>query len=378
MEDSQTLISPTDLVGDRVRGLQEYAPEPLGETAQRLGLPPESLIKADANENPYGPTPAALRALAAYDSYHRYPDPVSRRLAARIAEYVGVPQEHILVANGSDELIDLILRLFRPGRNGGGIAEIIDCPPTFGMYSFYGATNDMSVVSVPRLEDYQLDMQGIAAICSDQRPRILFAASPNNPDGRLLDSDSLNALLGLPLLVVLDEAYVEFAACSRSTWVPERENLIVLRTFSKWAGLAGLRVGYGIFPSALMPSLWRVKSPYNVNGPAQTAALATLESADEALARVRRIVSDREAFYLRLEGISGLRVFPSQANYIMCTLQSGTLAELKEHMEARGILLRYYGQGRLESTLRISVDTPERNETIACALAEFVAGARTR
>ena len=110
-----------DLVGARVKGLQEYAPEPLAETAQRLQMPIEALIKADANENPYGPTAALWRRSRNYDQYHRYPDPISRRLAQAIAAYVGVPAEHILVGNGSDELIDLMLRLFRPGPDGGGI-----------------------------------------------------------------------------------------------------------------------------------------------------------------------------------------------------------------------------------------------------------------
>lgn len=142
---------PADLVGSRVQGLQEYAPEPLAETARRLGMPVGSLIKADANENPYGPTARALRVLREFDQYHRYPDPISRRLAERIGDYVGVPDGHILVGNGSDELIDLILRLFRPDAEGNGISEVIDCPPTFGMYAFYGATNDMRVVEIPAM-----------------------------------------------------------------------------------------------------------------------------------------------------------------------------------------------------------------------------------
>lgn len=369
-EHSQARIA--DLVGGRVRGLKEYAPEPLAETALRLGMSVEALIKADANENPYGPTASALETLRAYDQYHRYPDPIGRRLAQRIATYVGVPAEQILVGNGSDELIDLILRLFRPGPGGGGIGEVIDCQPTFGMYAFYGTTNDMCVLDIPRDADYAVDIDNIAALCArDPRPRVLFVASPNNPDGQLLPTKTLERLLGLPLLVVLDEAYVEFAGESRAAWVPARQNLIVLRTFSKWAGLAGLRVGYGIFPADLMPSLWKLKSPYNVNGPAQAAALATLENVDQAMANVRRIASDRDTLFERLASIPGVRAYPSQANYILCRLLRGTLAELRTHMEARGVLLRYYGRGALEQCLRISVGTPDQNEIIASALEEY-------
>ncbi|MHB1318310.1 MAG: aminotransferase class I/II-fold pyridoxal phosphate-dependent enzyme, partial [Anaerolineae bacterium] len=293
-------------------------------------------------------------------------------LAQRIAAYIDVPAEHILVGNGSDELIDLILRLFRPGPEGGGIGEVIDCPPTFGMYAFYGATNDMRVLEIPRCADYTVDIAGIEAFCAcDPRPRVLFVASPNNPDGQMLPTSTLERLLDLPLLVVLDEAYVEFAGGSRAPWVPARQNLIVLRTFSKWAGLAGLRVGYGVFPSGLMPSLWKAKSPYNVNGPAQAAALATLDNVDQAVAYVRRIANDRDLLYERLARIEGVRAYRSQANYILCRLERGTLSELGMFMEARGILLRYYGRGALEQCLRISVGTPEQNETIASALEEF-------
>lgn len=372
-QQNDTLL-PAELIGDRVKGLQEYAPEPLAETALRLGMPVGSLIKADANENPYGPTPHALEVLHDFDQYHRYPDPISRRLAERIADYVGVPAGHILVGNGSDELIDLILRLFRPDAEGKGIGEVIDCPPTFGMYAFYGTTNDMRVVEMPRDAGYAVDIDAITALCArDPRPRVLFAASPNNPDGRLLPADTLERLLALPLLVVLDEAYVEFAGASRASWVPQHPNLIVLRTFSKWAGLAGLRVGYGVIPAALMPALLKLKSPYNVNGPAQAAALATLEDVDATLERVRAIVQDCDALYEKLAHMPGVRAYPSQANYILCRLERGTLAELRDYMEQRGILLRYYGSGGLEQCVRISIGTPEQNQVIASALETFLA-----
>jgi histidinol-phosphate aminotransferase len=222
-----------------------------------------------------------------YDEHHRYPDPISRRLRQAIGGYLSVDPDQILVGNGSDELIDLLLRLFRPapmleggsGAESGpnGIGQVIDCQPSFGMYAFYGVANDMQVVDIPRDVDYGVDVDAIEALCArDPEPRILFVASPNNPDGQLLPEEALRRLLALPLLVVLDEAYVEFAGGSRVGWVAERDNLIVLRTFSKWAGLAGLRVGYGVFPPVLATALLKLKSPYNVNGAAQAAALATL------------------------------------------------------------------------------------------------------
>jgi len=354
-----------DLIGGRVRGLAEYAPEPLSAVAQRLGMPEDRLIKLDANENPYGPTPQAMEALRRFDGYHRYPDAISRDLRAALGEHLGVDPEHILVGNGSDELIDLILTVFRPGPDGGGIGELINCPPTFGMYQFYAVTNDLVVFDVPRLADFAVDVEAIEdLVCEDERPRILFLASPNNPDGQSLLEEALRRLLTLPLLVVLDEAYVDFGGESRAALVSECDNLIVLRTFSKWAGLAGLRVGYGVFPAALMPALWRLKSPYNVNVAAQVAALATLRSLARAEAAVERIVAERERVRRELGALPRLHALPSEANYLLVDVGALGVNRVREAMEARGIILRYFGAPDLARYVRITVGTPEQNDAV--------------
>ncbi len=364
-----TSFDPSRYVGARVRGLQEYAPEPLEEIAARLELPVGQLIKLDANESPYGPTRRTSAMLSGYTHYHRYPDPTSRRLRASLGRCLGIDPAQIIVGNGSDELIDLILRLFRPGPNGGGIEQLITCPPTFGMYEFYGATNDLKVIECPRTTDFRVDVAAIEGLYwRDPQPKILFLASPNNPDGQGLTDQQLLRLLDLPILVVLDEAYVEFSGGSRVGWVFHTPNLIVLRTFSKWAGLAGLRIGYGAFPDGLMEGLWRLKSPYNVNGLAQAAALATLEDLAEAQANVDKIVSDREQLIERLRTISYLRVYDSQANYVLCRVEGVPIERLRRAMEQRGIILRYYDQPQLENHVRISVGTPMQNESVLITL----------
>ncbi|NLG28869.1 MAG: aminotransferase class I/II-fold pyridoxal phosphate-dependent enzyme, partial [Chloroflexi bacterium] len=285
----------------------------------------------------------------------------------------------ILVGNGSDEIIDLILRLFRPepGPQGphGGIGQVIVCPLTFGMYEFYGATNDLEVLSVPRNAAFEVDVDALEALCAnDPRPKLAFLASPNNPDGALLSDAALARLLALPLLVVLDEAYVEFAAIgpgsqggSRAARVPAHNNLIVLRTFSKWAGLAGLRVGYGVFPTALMSGLLKLKSPYNVNAVAQTAALATLENLEQAQSYVDKLVAERARLMSALSEIPYLTVYPSQANYVLCRVRGLPVAELRAAMELRGVILRYYG-GELGDYVRISVGTPMQDEALLLVL----------
>jgi len=359
-----------ELIGERVRSLQEYAPEPPEEAALRLGLPVGQLIKLDANENPYGPTKHALAVLSGYSNYHRYPDAVSRRLRQAIGRYVGVDAANILVGNGSDELIDSVLRLFRPGPRGGGIAQVLDCPPTFGEYQFYTLSNDMEVVAIPRDERFRVDVAAIEALCrADPRPKVLFLASPNSPDGSLLPDADLMRLLVLPLVVVLDEAYIEFSgASSKAGLVDGQENLIVLRTFSKWAGLAGLRVGYGIFPEALMEGLWRLKSPYNVNCAAQVGALATLESLGETKEMIAKIVAERERLTRKLREIPFLRVYDSQSNFLLCRAQGVPMETIRQAMERRGIILRYFGDPALQDCVRITVGTPMQDESILIAL----------
>ena len=366
--DAGVALDLAALVGRRIEELEEYAPEPMEEVAQRLGVPVGQLIKLDANENPYGPTRRTMALLNGFSEYHRYPDAVSRRLRQAIGERLQVDSARVVVGNGSDELIDLIMRVFRPSPMGGGIAQIIDCPPSFSMYAFYGISHDLRVRRVPRTDSFRVDLPAIEAMCArDPQPRLVFLASPNNPDGQLLSDGEFEQLIRLPVVLVLDEAYVEFAEASRVGLTATYGNLIVLRTFSKWAGLAGLRVGYGVYPEALMPALWRLKSPYNVNALAQAAALSTLEDVDEAKATVDRIIAEREKLTARLRGFTFLRVFDSQANYILCRVRGVSINTMRRAVERRGIMLRYYG-GDMQDYVRITVGTPMQNESLLVAL----------
>jgi len=358
------------LVARRLDDLEEYAPESLEEVARRLGVPVGQLIKLDANENPYGPTRRTMALLNGYSEHHRYPDAVSRRLRAAIGDYLDIDPARIVVGNGSDELIDLIVRLFRPGPHGGGIAQLVDCPPTFSMYEFYAVSHDLEVCRVPRHDSFRVDAAAIEALCAaDPRPKLLYIASPNNPDGQLLSDDEFERLVQLPVVLVLDEAYVEFAgrSASRVGLAARYPNLIVLRTFSKWAGLAGLRVGYGVFPETLMPALWKLKSPYNVNAIAQAAALSTLEDLPEARATIDRIVADRDSLAQKLRDLRYLRVLDSQANFLLCRVRGVSVNTVRRAVEKRGIMLRYYG-GEWRDYIRISVGTAMQNEALLVAL----------
>jgi histidinol-phosphate aminotransferase len=347
--------------------MEPYTPiYPFEVLSQQLGHASEEIVKLDANENPYGPSPQVRQALAAMPYPHIYPDPESRYLRRALADYIRMPMDYLLAGHGADELIDLVMRLFIvPGD------VVINCPPTFGMYRFDAAVNGARVVAVPRRADFRLDVDAVmAAASTEPRAKLLYLASPNNPDGGLLDGDDLSHLLELPLVVVLDEAYVEFAtpACSRITQVLQHANLIVLRTFSKWAGLAGLRLGYGAFPLEIVEHLWKIKQPYNVSVAAQVAGLASLTDLTYLMANVARITAERERLMAALSQFAYLRPYPSYANFILCQVVGRDAHALKDALAARGILIRYYDSPGLTDHIRFSVGTPEQTDRLVAEL----------
>jgi histidinol-phosphate aminotransferase len=367
-----------------IADLEPYTPiQPFEVLSRQLGRTPEQIVKLDANENPYGPAPAVREALAGYPFTHIYPDPEQRELRAALAHYVGVPAEHILLGSGADELIDLICRLtLAPGD------AIIDCPPTFGMYSFDAGLTGARVLRAWRRADFGVDVERISEWANqpadDSRkrhdtshtssalsvPKLLFLTSPNNPDGSLLDPADLARLLELPLLVILDEAYIEFAGLEHSLArrVLDCENLIVLRTFSKWAGIAGLRLGYGIFPVWLMPTLWKAKQPYNVNVAATVAGLTSLAHRSEIQRTVDALITERERLHRALADVPFLHPYPSRANFVLCRVAGRSAAELKAALAREGILVRHYARPGLENFIRVSAGRPEQTDRLLEAL----------
>jgi histidinol-phosphate aminotransferase len=368
-------LKAADLVRPHVAGLAPYTPiVPFEVLSQQMGRPAGQIVKLDANENPYGPAPAVREALARYPYMHIYPDPEQRALRAALADYTGVPASSILPGHGADELIDLLCRVFL----GSGDA-LIDCPPTFGMYGFDAGLAGASVIRVPRDRNYRVDVSAIhdalaggagGARGKTGAAKLLFLTSPNNPDGSLLDPDDLARLLPLPMMVVVDEAYVEFAGLTHSfaTQVLEHENLIVLRTFSKWAGIAGLRLGYGIFPGWLMPILWRVKQPYNVNVAATIAGLESLAHRDEIQPTVDALAAERDRLFIELGRFSFLEPCPSRANFVLCRVIGRNAAALKSELEEQGILVRHYAKPGLENCIRVSAGRPQDTDTLLAAL----------
>ncbi len=369
------MFDPAQFVRPHIKDMPAYEPIlPFEVLSRQLGCSADQIVKLDANENPYGPLPCVREALAHMPYAHIYPDPGSQDLRQALAVYHQVPLQNLLAGAGADDLIDLLLRLLiDPGD------AVINCPPTFGMYAFDSDLNRARVISVPRRADFSLDIDAIENAVRLHQPKLVFLASPNNPDGSLAPRPVLERLLDLPVVLVLDEAYIEFAPPGASLLqeVQRRPNLVVLRTFSKWAGLAGLRVGYGAFPEALIPHLWKIKQPYSVSVAASTAAILSLQQADELRQVGQRIVQERE----RLLGIlnnssaegpgAGLRPYPSQANFILCRVACGEAAQLKQDLARKGILVRYINKPGLQDCIRISVGKPEHTDALIQALREL-------
>jgi histidinol-phosphate aminotransferase len=352
-----------------IAAMEAYTPTSSLEIfAEQLGFPVEKLIKLDANENPYGPSPKARAALASLAYTHIYPDPEASRLRPMLADYVGVSADHILVGAGADEIIELILQLFvEPGDT------IINTPPTFSMYSFDAPLVFARVVNVERRADFSLEVEGIETAARESDAKLLFLCSPNNPDGSLIPPETLERLLELPLVVVLDEAYIEFSGAeSLAARVPHTPNLIVLRTFSKWAGLAGLRVGYGIFPRDIIKHLWKIKQPYNLNVAADMAARASLEDLPYLQANVQRLIAERVRLETELAEFSFLRPYPSRSNFVLCKVEGKRAFDLRERLARMyGIVIRYYNKPRMRDHIRISAGTPEQIDALLAALREI-------
>ncbi|MFC2056131.1 histidinol-phosphate transaminase [Chloroflexota bacterium] len=331
----------------------------------KVEVPVESIIKLDANENPYGYSPRISQALAAYTDLNIYPDNGQTRLRKLLEGYSGVDSKHIVAGSGSNQLIDLFARLFISQGD-----EVINCVPTFGIYRFSTELCGGTVVEVPRNENFAVNVASVKAAIGE-KTKIIFLANPNNPTGTFIPKQDILKILDTGLPVLVDEAYYEFSGQTVAPLVSKYENLMVLRTFSKWAGLAGLRVGYGLFPPKIADYLLRIKIPYNVNVAALVAVQESLEDIDYLKGTVQAIIAERGRLFAELEKIEWLKPFPSQGNFILCSVLKGEGRQLRQKLQKKGILVRYFEEPVLQNFIRISVGKPEHTDALMKALREI-------
>jgi histidinol-phosphate aminotransferase len=307
-----------------------------------------------------------MAALGDYRSYNIYPDTDSTALRNALAAYTGIESRFIAVSHGSNELINLLWHIFlSPGDT------IISCPPTFSLYTSVTAFCGARVVEVPRTQDYEIDVAAIRAALNPET-KIIVLCSPNNPTGNPVCEQDVLTLLDTGRIIVVDEAYVEFADQPRGLahLVPQYDNLVVMRTFSKWAGLAGLRIGYGLFPEWMLGYIRRAQCPFEVNLAGHIAAIETLKHLDYARDKIRRIVKERARLFAMLSSYTCLEPLPSQGNFILARVREEEvkIEQIRAVVEAHGILLRYFQYPNLHNFLRVTVGLPEHTDCLDHAL----------
>ncbi len=327
-------------------------------------------INLASNESPYGPSPAVLRALRRELEFAGlYPDPRARQLKRAIGDYIGVDASCVAIGNGSDELMDLICKVFLdPGD------RVLIPIPTFAMYELSCRANGGEPVFY-KLPNFEWRVEGLKRAAKGTG--LAFVGRPNNPTGNGLSLEGLRELLGAAKLVVVDEAYVEFAGYSVAKLAVRRKNLLVLRTFSKAFGLAGLRVGYAVGSTKLIEPLERVRAPFNVNRLAQAAAVAAARDQQYLRRVVARIRDGRT--YIRRELVElGLKVLPSDANFLMVDVSPlGVDApRLCDFLAKRKIFVRDLSsfRGAGSKYVRITVGTPQQNRRLVGALKKMKGG----
>lgn len=321
----------------------------------------EASILLDANENAFGsPLPV---------NYNRYPDPLQVKLKEKVAQIKGVPAENIFIGNGSDEAIDLLLRAFcHPG-----VDNIIIVPPTYGMYEVSANINDVLIKRVPLTTEFQLDLDGLAEAI-DERSKIIFICSPNNPTGNAIHREDIETLLNhFKGIVVVDEAYINFARQRSFTQeLTEYNNLVILQTLSKAWGLAGLRIGMAFAVTDVIDVLNKIKPPYNINEASQALALQALENVDEINTWIKTTVAEREKLIKDLLTFPFVQyIYPSEANFILIKVVAPR--ELYKFLVDLGIIVRDRSSVILcEGCLRITIGTPTENQQLLKALQEYL------
>lgn len=323
----------------------------------------DSGILLDANENSFGPNIPKANGL------HRYPSPYQWELKEKIATFRNVEKEQIFVGVGSDEPIDLLIRIFCEPKN----EAIIITPPTYGMYKVAASINDVGVVSVPLKPDFQLQIDEILKQ-SSQKTKILFLCSPNNPTGNDLNHQDIERLIrSFPGIVVVDEAYIDFSDkpsfCAR---INEFPNLIVLQTLSKSFGLAGIRLGLAFAQKEIIQYLAKIKAPYNINQLTADVASKAFDHIAEMQQSVANLIQERTFLESEFSKIGVVQqIFPSDANFILIRVPNALA--IYRALPNLGVVIRYRGdQIHCEETLRITVGTHEENLHLIKAFKQVV------
>jgi histidinol-phosphate aminotransferase len=359
------MISIWELANPQLREITVYQPgKPIEETARELGLDPNAIIKLASNENPLGPSPKATEAMRdALEKAHLYPDGGGFCLCNAVATKLGIAPENVVLGNGSNEVLEFLGHAFlNPGDN------VVTSQYAFVVYKLIATSFGAHTIEVPS-PDYQQDLEGMLAAITP-RTRLIFVPNPNNPTGMLLSQraiDDFMSRISEKVIVVFDEAYFEFLDHPPDTlrFVRQGRNIVVLRTFSKIHGLAGLRIGYAVGPAALIEVLHKTRQPFNVNSIAQVGALAALDD-DEHQCETKRVIDEGRAYLHERFAQMKIRFVPGTANFVMVNV--GDAHAVFEKLLRQSIIVRPLKGYNLPEWIRISVGTMDENKKCIAAL----------
>jgi histidinol-phosphate aminotransferase len=320
----------------------------------------DAQIFLDANENSLG---SSINV-----NYNRYPDPMQKQLKQKLSTIKNISTENIFVGNGSDEAIDLLIRAFC----NPGVDNILIFPPTYGMYEVGAEINDVAIKKVLLTEDFQINIEA-AKSAIDANTKIIWVCSPNNPTGNLLAEESIEWLLkNFNGIVVVDEAYIEFA--SQISWrkrLNQFPNLVVLQTLSKAWGLAGLRIGFAYASSTIINVLNKIKPPYNISEATQQLALEALQNEEQAKEKTNVLIQQKERLLKAFQQFDFIKkIYPSDANFILIKVEKAN--DLYKYLLSKNIVVRNRSSQPLcENSLRVTVGTPKENDQLLIALKEY-------
>ena len=341
------------LVRENIRGLKPYS-------SARSEFSGKASVFLDANENSFG------SPLTKW--YNRYPDPLQWELKKKIAAIKHVAPENMLLGNGSDECIDLLIRAFCDPQKD----NILICPPTYGMYEVYAHINDVKVKEVPLLPDFQLNLEGVENAI-DAQTKIIFLCSPNNPTGNSLEREDIEIVLNnFEGIVVVDEAYINYSRHrSFISELKDYPNLVVMQTFSKAWGLAALRLGMNFASTEIIDILNKIKPPYNINQATQELALKALDHLEDVNTMIKETVKEREVLVKELAQLPYVKkVYPSDANFVLARMEQAT--SVYNYLKEQGIIVRNRSNVILcEDCLRITVGTPEQDQQLIQVMKQY-------
>jgi len=342
-------INLMDLVCEKIKSLKAYHVETV-----------EDGIKLHANENPYPPSPELLKKiLARFEklSLNRYPDPDCKKLKEAISTRIGVPTNQLVIGNGSDELIQNLMQVFC---NEGDTVAFPD--PTFAMYAITAKGMGLKVHTFPLNDNWDFKVTPLIEKLNASHARIVFISYPNNPTGNCFSRTEIQKLVeNFEGIVVLDEAYYDFSGQSFLSQMKDHNNLVILRSLSK-IGLAGLRVGYGIFPSTLVDEINKVRLPYNSNSISQIGATELMNNFETVQKQINSIKEERTRLLDELAKIKSITAFPSDANFILFKA-SHDGESIYRNLIKNGVLVRNLGaHPRLKNCMRVTIGTKAEND----------------